>query len=89
MTVHCAVYALFRYKLDEKISGAKLAPHWSHFPEHRTVPFQAPKQYLKGDHPVDTSSVDQMTTVHTTKHLHSGTFVLNRVMFMFRSGGVL
>ena len=22
---------------------------------------------------------------HTTKHIHSGTFVLNRVMFMFRS----
>ncbi len=25
---------------------------------------------------------------HTTKQLHSGTFVLNRVMFMFRSGGL-
>ena len=26
--------------------------------------------------------------IHTTKHLHSGTFVLNRVMFMFRCGGL-
>ncbi len=25
---------------------------------------------------------------HTTKHLHSTTFVLNRVMFMFQSGGL-
>ncbi len=26
--------------------------------------------------------------IHTTKHLHSGTFVLHCVMFMFRSGGL-
>ena len=30
----------------------------------------------------------QFQSDHTTKHLHSGTFVLNCVMFMFRSGGL-
>ncbi len=32
--------------------------------------------------------VKHMTCNHTTKHLHSGTFVLNCVMFIFRSGGL-
>ncbi len=35
-----------------------------------------------------TSHVFVLFNSHTTKHLHSGTFVLNGVMFMFRSGGL-
>ena len=36
----------------------------------------------------DRNGIIYFCIYHTTKHLHSGTFVLNCVMFMFRSGGL-